>query len=295
MICENNSEEAPINEKKRASMVKNVIEKTELSPDMLAKHTRTIKAEFEQVLIEKEKSLKVAPEGKIRFIKRGKSIQYYHKHDHSCPEGTYLKRSQAPLASALAQKDYDCKLIRELKAEIKVLDRILNEYRPERIDNIYSSLHESRKPLVRPARLPDEEFVRRWINVEYEKKAFEENSPEYYTAKGERVRSKSEILIADALSRHNIPYRYEYPIQISGIGTVHPDFFCLNARKRQAYVWEHNGMMSDPEYAENAINRIEKYAQAGYYPGDNLILSFESSSHPLSSRTIGRNIDRFLI
>ena len=295
MICENNSEEAPINEKKRASMVQNVIEKTEISPDMLAKHIRTIKAEFEQVLIEKEQSLKNAPEGKIRFVKKGNSIQYHHKHDHSVPEGTYLKREQDSLAAALAQKDYDCRLIRELKAEIKVLDRALADYRPERIDAIYSSLHACRKPLIRPLRLPDEEFVRRWIKVEYEKKAFEKNAPEYYTAKGERVRSKSEILIADALSRHNVPYRYEYPIQIRGLGLIYPDFFCLNARKRQAYVWEHNGMMSDSGYADCATNKIEKYALSGYFPGENLILSFESSSHPLNSRAIARNINRYLL
>jgi len=295
MICENNSEETPINEKKGASMVKSVIEKTELSPDMLANHIRKRKLEVEQVLREKEQSLKDAPEGKIRFVKKGNSIQYHHKHDHSGPEGVYLKRKQDSLASALAQKDYDCRLIRELKAEIKVLDRMLDEYRPERIDDLYKSLHESRKPLIRPAMLPDEDYVKRWLSVEYERKAFEENAPDHFTANGERVRSKSEILIADALSRHNIPYRYEYPIHIRGIGVVHPDFTCLNVRKRQAYVWEHNGMMSDSGYADYATDKIEKYALSGYFPGENLILSFETDSRPLSSRIIVRNINRYLL
>ena len=271
------------------------VKQTDLRPDVLADNIKERKAEIARILHERENALSDAPVGTLRIAVKGKFLHFYHRVNTSDIKGTYLKRSQTPLAAALAQKDYDFRLIRELKAEIKVLDRILYDYRPERVDSIYSSLHEYRKPLIRPVRLPDEEFVRQWINVEYEKKAFEESAPEYFTAKGERVRSKSEILIADALSRHNVPYRYEYPIQIPGIGILHPDFICLNVRKRQAYVWEHNGMMSDPKYAENAINRIEKYAQAGYYPGENLILSFESSSHPLSSRAIGRDIKRYLL
>lgn len=271
-----------------------IVAPAEISPDFLVGSIRKRKAELERVLHERETALQDAPAGTLRIAVKVEIHQYYHRVYSSDNLGVYLKRAQDSLASALAQKDYDCRLINELKAEIKALDRLLDEYRPDKIDSIYSSLHEYRKPLIRPARLPDDDYVRRWISVEYEKKEFEENAPDYYTAKSERVRSKSEILIADALGRHNIPYHYEYPIQIPGIGTIHPDFFCLNVRKRQVYIWEHNGMMSDPEYAENAINRIEKYAQAGYYPGENLILSFESSSHPLSSRTIERTINRYL-
>ena len=125
-------------------MVQNVIEKTEISPDMLANQIRARKAELEQVLIEKEKSLKFASEGDLRVVKRGNSIQYHHKHDHSTPEGIYLKRKQDSFAAALAQKDYDCRLIRELKAEIKALDGMLDEYRPEKIDEIFKCLHDYR-------------------------------------------------------------------------------------------------------------------------------------------------------
>ena len=42
-----------------------------------------------------------------------------------------------------------------------------------------------------------EEFVKQWEAVSYVPKGFEPNYPEYYTDKGERVRSKSEILIAN--------------------------------------------------------------------------------------------------
>ncbi len=276
-------------------MVKRRIERAELSPDVLVKHIRKRNEELEKFLTEKEKTLKDPPEGKLRFVKKGKSIQYHHQQENSVTKGSYLKRAQNSFASALAQKEYDFRLIRELKAEIKILGKTLASYRPDRIDLLYSSLHPCRKPLVHPAILPDNEYVKRWMSVEYVKKGFEENTPDFSTAKGERVRSESEILIADALNRRNIPYRYEYPILIPGIGTVHPDFTCLNVRTRKEYVWEHNGMMSDSEYADYAIKKIETYTLAGYCPGENLILTFESDSRPLSSRMIESNINKYLI
>ena len=54
-------------------------------------------------------------------------------------------------------------------------------------------------------------------------------------------------------------------------------------------------MMSDSGYADYATDKIEKYALSGYFPGENLILSFETDSRPLSSRIIVRNINRYLL
>lgn len=272
-----------------------VLEKSELRPDMLVKLIKERKTEIEKVLIEKEKALKSAPEGKLRIDRKGNSMQYYHRISHSNTGSVYLNREQDSFASLLAQKDYDCKLIRELKVAINAIDRFLDEYRPERIDEIYLSLHDSRKLLICPAMIFDEDYVKRWMSLEYETKIFEENAPEYYSTKGERVRSKSELIIADALFRFKIPYRYEYPIHISGIGTVHPDFTCLNVRTRREYLWEHFGMMSDSEYADNAVNKIEKYTLAGYYLGENLLMSFESASRPLNSRVIKYYIQKYLL
>ena len=276
-------------------MVKKAIKKTELRPDFLVKYIKERKAELEQILIEKNAALEEAPDGKLRIDRKGNSPQYYHRKDRSKTKGCYLKRVQDSFAATLAQKEYDFKLISELKAEIKALEKFLDDYRPERIDEIFVSLRDYRKSLIRPAMLLDEEYVKRWMSVEYEKKAFEENAPDYHTVNGERVRSKSELIIADALNRFKIPYRYEYSININGIGTVHPDFICLNVRTRKEYVWEHNGLMSDSEYADYEVNKIEKYTFAGYYPGINLILSFETSSRPLSSRIIENYINHYLL
>jgi len=273
----------------------NLLKQTELSPEVLVKEVQERILELKELLETKEKDLWNAPKGTIRIVSRDGLLQYYQRINPSDTRGTYLRRDQDDIATALVQKDYDTKLIVELKKEIKALENFLRHYRPERLTDIYKTLHNFRRPLVHPVMLLDEDYIARWTSVEYPRKAFGENAPDFFTAKGERVRSKSEIMIADALNRKNIPYRYEYPIHLSGTGVVHPDFICLNVPERKEVLWEHNGMMSDADYSENAIKRIGKYTLAGFHPGKNLILTFETSSCPLSSRVIDSNINCYLL
>lgn len=276
-------------------MATKIIEKTELCRDIVVESIMKRRAEIANILSERELSLKGAPAGKLRIDRKGNSLQYYHRNDPANTRGIYLNRKQDSFAAALAQKDYDRKLIRVLEVEVNTIDKFLAGYHPEQIDEIYRSLHDVRKPLIHPVILSDEDYIQRWINVEYEKKTFVEDEPDHYTVRGERVRSKSEIMIADTLSRLKVPYRYEYPVHITGLGTVHPDFTCLNLRQRKEYIWEHSGLMSDSGYVDYAVNKIGKYTLAGYYPGDNLILSFETASRPLSSRIIEHLVQKYLL
>jgi len=274
---------------------KRCVESTELRPDCLVSLAQTRKAELMKVLQETTKASERAPSGRLRFDRKGNTVQYYHRLEHSDNKGIYLKRKQDSLAVALAQKAYDSKLTDELKVQIDALANFLDEYRPEKIDEIFDAYHECRKKLIRPVKLSDQDYINRWMSVEYVKKSFDENSAEYYTAKGERVRSKSEILIADALNRFNIPYRYEFPTTIPGLGVCYPDFTCLNVRSRKEYIWEHFGMMADPKYSENAIDKIEKYIITGLCNESGLIMTFETKNHPINARLIEHHIRQYLL
>ena len=88
----------------------------------------------------------------------------------------------------------------------------------------------------------------------------------------ERVRSKSEVIIADTLARHGVPYRYEYPLKLKSgrdgaFRTIHPDFLCLNVRTRAEFYWEHFGLMDDPDYLERtlAFIRLFKCSSSSLY------------------------------
>lgn len=242
-----------------------------------------------------ERRIKAAPEGTLRIADRGGIRQYYHRTDPKDTKGKYIPQKQREIVIDLAQKDYDKKLVAELKKEIAVLQKAIENYHPENIEKIYEQLHKNRKELIQPIWVSNEEYVKAWNAVAYEKKGFAKETPEYYTAKGEHVRSKSEIIIADTLYRKGIPYRYEYPIRLNGMGMIYPDFYCLNVRTREEYIWEHFGMMDYENYVNKAMVRIEKYILNGYCFGKNLIATFESQEHPISTKVIEKNIEQYLL
>ena len=156
----------------------------------------------------------------------------------------------------------------------------------KQIQHIYDSLNSFRKEMVTPVFVSDEDFTANWKASEYTSLGFTPDCAEYYTDNGERVRSKSEIIIANKLYRYNIPYRYEYPLQLQSGIITHPDFTCLNVKTRQEYIWEHFGIMDNAEYACNAIKKISDYANSGYVLGRNFIATFETANTPINANCI---------
>ncbi|MFM1603129.1 hypothetical protein ABGF26_08405, partial [Helcococcus ovis] len=67
-------------------------------------------------------------------------------------------------------------------------------------------------PIVTPYKqlvTPYKQFKDEWLNKPYTKKPFSNNTPLILTNRKERVRSKSEKILADYFDKMNIPYKYE--------------------------------------------------------------------------------------
>jgi len=252
------------------------------------------KKQLLRVKKEKEKALSKAPKGALRVCCHGNRTQFYHRNDSKDLNGVYIRDKDIHVAQKLAQKDYDKKVLSAAENELMVIHKCLADYPKICAEDVYEGLHRERKKLILPILEPDEEYVHRWVNQEYQGKEFYGELPEFYTAKGERVRSKSEVIIADMLYREGIPYRYEYPIYLEGMGTIHPDFTVLNVRRRKEFYWEHLGMMDDELYAENAIEKIICYGQNDILPGVNLILTYETRKTPLNQKVIKRIFEYYL-
>ena len=243
---------------------------------------------------EKEKSLSNAPEGHLRVCGRNGVPQYYLRREPKDFNGQYISMQNIQLAKELAQKDYDKKILEVTEKEINVIDKFLAGCPKMIAEEIYSHLHNARQKLVNPILETDEEYIKKCEEVQYEKKGFDSDMPEFYTAKGERVRSKSEVIIADLLNREGIPYRYECPIKLKGVGIIHPDFTILHVKTRREIFLEHLGMMDEPFYAENAIQRILGYEQNGIYPGDGLVLTYETKKNPLNQKQVMSKLLHYL-
>ncbi len=238
--------------------------------------------------------LKDCPKGRLRMTERDGGGEYYLVNAENAPTGMYIRKKDQTLIKQLAQRDYAEKIIKSSEEEIeriRYVQTLLQDAGPEKL---YESMNRGRRALITPIVLPDGEFIREWLSVEYPHVVFNEDDPAYFTKQLQQVRSKSEILIADTLDRMGIPYRYECPLELDNRVTLHPDFTVLNVRTRQEMYWEHMGMMDDSEYCEKALSRILNYERNGLFPGTELILTHETNTHPLDTRMIERIAEKYL-
>jgi hypothetical protein len=241
------------------------------------------------------KNQKNSPQGMLRINHTNGRIQFYYREKTTDNNGRYIPLSEMTFIRKLAQKDYNEKVLKAAEKELMGIDGYLKYLPQYRAEDIYTNLACERQALVTPFFETDEMFRERWESVSYERKGFPDDFPEFLTDRGERVRSKSELIIANLLAKAGVPYRFEYPLYLKGLGLIHPDFMVLNLRLRREFFWEHRGMMDDPGYVENAIRRENCYHLNGFYPGDRLILTSETKASPLNVRQIKEVIEHYLL
>lgn len=242
-----------------------------------------MKARYELLLntiMELKHRIEKLPEGTV-YVRHQNGHVYYYRLMPDKVETT-MGSDDRELIEALVQKEYLLKVLRSAVNESEALKRMMRIYPESGMEEVYDNLPTGRKMLAKPIVPGDEQFAAKWMNVPYERKPFKKGAPVFKTIRGERVRSKSEMIIADRLWANGIPYRYEYPLKI-GKKVIHPDFTILRMSDRKIVYYEHCGKMDDPEYTEDMLERINDYNHEKIFLGDSLFLSFESSTTPLDT------------
>lgn len=91
------------------------------------------------------------------------------------------------------------------------------------------------------------------------------------TVRGELVRSKSELVIANYLYSNGLEeYEYERPLEGEvALGKLRPDFSFIDDAG-DVVIWEHLGMMDRDDYRRGWEWKKEWYKQNGYTEGKNL-------------------------
>lgn len=239
-----------------------------------------------------ERTIKNAPKGTLRCSTSRGYYQYYQGRE-------YLNKDKKEFIKQLAQKEY-CMSIKSKITKVKRnLQSLIKVYKNEELEQIYRKLSPARKAVITPMFKPIEEIIAEFDAIQYIGKEFdEEDITEYYTSKGERVRSKSEKIIADELLRYEIPYKYEMPIELENWNrkvTIYPDFTVLNRRTGKRWIVEHFGMMDNPSYYENAMFKLDTYEKNNILLGDGLIILHETSSCPLNTNIMRRYINNYLL
>lgn len=242
--------------------------------------------------------LAIAPEGTLRITKCGERVQYMLCTDKNIKckrQGEYIKREDFDIVKPLAQKAYDKRIKRLADRRLKQLEIICKEYKDDELQKIYDSYSQIRKDMIEPVEITFEQKVMEWKAILYQGKGFAEGTPEILTKKGERVRSKSEKILADTFYDMGIEYKYECPLLLEGYGTVYPDFTLLSKRTGKEVYWEHDGRMDDPDYADKAIRKIDSYISNGIIPGDRLIVTYETLTFVLKDSTVKELINAVIL
>ncbi|MCR5452290.1 MAG: hypothetical protein K6F00_06640 [Lachnospiraceae bacterium] len=247
---------------------------------------------LEGILEKVEKKPDDTTEGKLRISVDHGQLRYYHCVDDV--HGSYISTGDKELPKQLAQKAYDSAVIRKAEFRLKQIKSFLKNYEDNEIENLYTCLHAKRQLLIDPVEFTIDHLREQWFAEPYTGKEFREGTAVILTERGERVRSKSEKILADYFCRNHILYKYEKPLFLKGYGIVYPDFTFFSEKLRKEIYWEHEGMMDDPNYAKAAVKKINAYQMNGIMPGEQLILTYETEESVLNSQLIKTLAEKYL-
>lgn len=252
--------------------------------------------------------------GSLRIANGAHGPQYFHITQKGDTKGRYLSlknKEDMTLARNLAQQDYYDKTEKLSEEWLKCLEKVERAVNRLPSESSVFLQQSSRRCLIKPlvSEMTDEEYKEKWQSVEYKGKQKREDGIYIKTNRGDLVRSKSECLIANKLDSMGIPYRYEYPhilkatkniLKKNPDGKTHidssqckiifyPDFTILGPGRHEIII-EHFGMMDNPDYSKRVVQKMNIYAQNGYFPGDNFLATYETENCPFDIKIFEKMI-----
>ena len=234
------------------------------------------------------------PEGSLRISHSNHRTRYYHMTLKGDVTGKYIKNEEQSLAISLAMKDYNKKFLMDASRELVYLEDAITKLSKSNADLTYQSLSKYRRNLVTPYLLTDELYSAQWLAKNSKQETFLPENLIYDTKRGEKVRSKSEAIIADILYDLGIPYIYEKKLVMKDGSSRRPDFTLLDVKRRKEIYLEHFGLLDDPEYLAKTLQKLDEYRANGIYPGKNLIFTYETENRPLDIKGIRKMLDDLL-
>lgn len=207
----------------------------------------------------------------------------------------YVKKSNRKLAVKMALKGmYEQELLDE-RQELRALESFVkNRSSFDRRIKYLSRSEEIRDLLAEHLKGNWSPSVQEWLNSHRYSETQMIEPGKHRCKNGLMVRSKSEQLIVSMLEDYNIPFKYEEPLYLSN-QLYFPDFTILNERTGEEYIWEHFGMMNNPDYFTHNMKKINMYFNNGYIPFVNFITTFEVDNSGIDIMWIERIIKTFFL
>ena len=233
-------------------------------------------------------------------VKNGK--KYYSEvwFEDGARKTKYYGAEENPEVRLIQEKHFLKKALAELDRhmeKLKVLEG-LSRFECSKINDRLPKAYRMSEAHLKELEGPDEE--ERWYAyASAEKEEIERRQGVWYqgdrrhTAKdGTKMRSKSEVSIANEFFERGKPYIYEFPRDV-GPFTLHPDFTFYSNRYGRVIHWEHAGLLGDPGYMEDFSRRVDTYISIGLVPCVDVIFTFDNINGDIDTRLIERLLDEY--
>ncbi len=202
------------------------------------------------------KALKNYPDGWLVKHKEGNYSYFYHNfYQKGVRTRKYLSpKKDSALISALQKKQAELPALRQELAFHKAALKSTKTYG---------------KKIIRTTTMPSK-------NTEpfFSQNTIEPKKLKYTTNRGEKVRSKSEKIIADLLYEYKISYKYEKALKLPYYNNIFPDFTIMSPLNNQTYFWEHNGLDTE-EYLDHWKTKRQVYEHSNITTDNWLIVTTE--------------------
>jgi len=208
---------------------------------------------------------------------------------------TYLKKDDLEVVTGIKRKRFIEKSMPKLRKALKILEQLSEKYYPynpleilNSLSGIYSNIPISEFNLER------NKDSLEWLNLKEIPNDFFAENLRHITTSGRIVRSQSEAIIANLLDANHISYKYEVEIDVEN-KKCFPDFAVFRKSDGKIIYWEHFGLMSNEDYANAMLHKIDDYHSAGIVLWDNLIMTSDSMEGSIDAKRIDNMIKMVLL
>ncbi len=249
----------------------------------------------QEVLSQREteirKILENYPEGKLIYSQNGKHKKWYK----SCNGvKSYIPSRDINIAVALAEKKYYEAILLDVVWEKKAVEnylKVCNKGKTQQEKIVATSAYTE---LLKRGFISSKEELAKWERADYEKCSKYPEQLVHPVFDGQKVRSKSEAIIATMLHLNKIPFHYEEALHF-GNKVIYPDFTIRHPVTGRIYYWEHFGMMDNDSYAQPAFQKMQLYNINGILLSDTLLTTYETQEIPLKTDMVENMIHSYFM
>lgn len=207
---------------------------------------------------------------------------------------SYIPKKDFEFAKTLGEKKLFSASLEDLQRELCAVDAFLNCYQsePSKVEQLLSQ--PCYQKVINLSFQAASEDLEQWSRAFYETNPSHRENLRHSCLSGHMVRSKSEALIDQTLFMHKIPFRYECALLLKDV-TFYPDFTIRHPQSGKYFYWEHFGLMDSPSYSQQAFQKLNIYCQNSIIPTINLITTYETKDHPLTTQTIENIVQEYFV